>query len=203
MLHLYTWRTPNGRKVPILLAELDVPYQLHLVDLGKGEQKQPDYLRINPNGKIPALVDDDVPIFESGAILEHLATKHGKLLPAAPAQRAEVMAWLFWQVGGPGPTFGQLGHYAIDEKDNPRALERFLKEAQRQVGVLDTRLRDREHIAGAYSIADIACYPWFAALAERVPAALEGAEHVARWMARLAIRPAVITGMSVAAVPGS
>jgi GST-like protein len=203
MLDLYTWRTPNGRKVPILLAELDLPYQLHLVDIGKRQQKQPEYLAINPNGKIPALVDTDGPerivLFESGAILEHLAERTGKFLPRTPAARAEVKSWLYWQVGGPGPMFGQLGHYVLEERDNPSAHDRFLDETRRLVGVLDGRLHDRDHVAGDYSIADIACYPWFVALAEKVPAALEGAEHVARWMARLAIRPAVITGMSVAA----
>ena len=203
MLDLYTWRTPNGRKVPILLAELALPHQLHLVDISKKQQKLPDYLAINPNGKIPALVDTDggdrVVLFESGAILDYLADKHGKLLPTTPAARAEVRSWLYWQVGGPGPIFGQLGHYVVEERDNPAAHDRFMAETQRLVGVLDRRLHDRDHVAGDYSIADIACYPWFVALAERVPAALEGAEHVARWMARLAIRPAVITGMSVAA----
>jgi GST-like protein len=198
-MELYTWRTPNGRKVPILLAELGVPYTLVPVDIRTGAQKQPDYLRINPNGKIPALVDGDVRIFESGAILEYLAAKHGRFLPTAPAARAEVMAWLFWQVGGPGPTFGNLGHYVVEEKDNPRAHDRLFAEARRQIGVLDHRLRDREHVAGEYSIADIACYPWFVAVAERVPAALEDAEHVGRWMARLAVRPAVMAGMSICA----
>lgn len=197
MIDLYTWRTPNGRKVPILLAELDLPYQLHPLDIRTGKQKQPEFLAINPNGKIPALVDGGVTIFESGAILEYLAEKHGTLLPTEPAARAEVKSWLYWQVGGPGPTFGQLGHYVLEEPDNLAAHDRFMKETQRLVGVLDGRLRDREHVAGAYSIADIALYPWFVALAERVPSGLAGAEHVTRWMARLALRPPVITGMSV------
>ncbi|HVV86803.1 MAG TPA: glutathione S-transferase N-terminal domain-containing protein [Kofleriaceae bacterium] len=204
MLDLYTWRTPNGRKVPILLAELELPYQLHLVDLGKHEQKTPAYLAINPNGKIPALVDRDgsgepVRVFESGAILQYLADKTGRLLPRGGAARAEVMSWLFWQVGGPGPTFGQLGQVAHTTPRDDAAYDRLVTEARRQVGVLDRQLRDREYIAGDYSIADIACYPWFVAMAEGQALSLDGAEHVAAWMARLAIRPAVVAGMSVAA----
>jgi len=199
MIDLYTWRTPNGRKVPILLAELALPFNLHRVDISTGAQKQADYLKLNPNGKIPALVDDGVTVFESGAILTYLAEKHGKFLPASGAARAEVMSWLFWQVGGPGPAFGQLGHYTLVETDNRSAYDRFLAESRRLVGVLDGRLRGREYVAGDYSIADIALYPWFAALAEKMGGALDGAEHVAPWMARLAIRPAVMTGMAVAA----
>lgn len=204
MLDLYTWRTPNGRKVPILLAELGMPYQLHLVDLGKKEQKSPAYLAINPNGKIPALIDRDGPggetvtLFESGAILLYLAEKAGRLLPTAPARRAEVLSWLFWQVGGPGPTFGQLGAAAKDASHDPRRYEQLVTEARRLVGVLDGQLRDREYVAGEYSIADIACFPWFVQVAEEHGLVLEDASHVSAWMARLATRPAVIAGMSVA-----
>lgn len=200
MFDLYTWRTPNGRKVPILLHELGLPYQLHLVDLTKNEQKAPAYLAINPNGKIPALVDRDGPggpvtVFESGAILQYLADKSGRFLPTEPAARAAVMSWLFWQVGGPGPTFGQLGSAARE----PARYDKLVAEARRLVGVLDGSLRDREYIAGAYSIADIACYPWFAQVAEEHGMVLEDAPNVAAWMARLAMRPAVIAGMSIAA----
>ena len=137
-------------------------------------------------------------IFESGAILEYLADKTGRFLPKAPARRAEVMSWLFWQVGGPGPTFGQLGQFGMETPRNERAFDKFVAEAQRLVAVLDARLREREYIAGEYSIADIACYPWLVAMAERQPLAIEGAEHVAAWMGRLALRPAVVTGMSIA-----
>ncbi len=204
MLDLYTWRTPNGRKVPILLAELELPYQLHLIDLGKGEQKTAAYLAINPNGKIPALIDhvdggEPVRLFESGAILEYLATKAGRLLPTAPARRAEVMSWLFWQVGGPGPMFGQLGAFARETPRNQAAYDKFAAEAHRLVGVLDGGLRDREYLAGDYSIADIATYPWLVAMAESQALSLDGAEHVLAWMGRLALRPAVIAGMSIAA----
>ena len=202
MLDLYTWRTPNGRKVPILLAELELPHQLHLIDLGQKQQKTADYLKINPNGKIPALIDrdggDEIRLFESGAILQYLAEKHGRFLPRTTAERAEAMAWLFWQVGGPGPMFGQLGQFAAETPRNEAAFDKFFAEAKRLVGVLDGRLRDREYVAGDYSIADIANYPWFVAMAERQPLVLEGAEHVAAWMARVAVRPAVMTGMAVA-----
>jgi GST-like protein len=205
MLDLYTWRTPNGRKVPILLAELELPYQLHLIDLGKQQQKSPGYLAINPNGKIPALIDregeggEPVQIFESGAILQYLADKTGRFLPKAGAARAEVLSWLYWQVGGPGPMFGMLGQFAHETPRNQPAYDKLQKEALRLVGVLDRQLGGREYIAGEYSIADIACYPWFVAMAESQALSLDGAEHVAAWMARLAIRPAVISGMSVAA----
>jgi GST-like protein len=207
MLDLYTWRTPNGRKVPILLAELGLPHQLHLVDLGKHEQKAPAYLAINPNGKIPALVDRDgeggepVTIFESGAILEYLADKTGRLLPRTPARRAEVMSWVFWQIGGPGPTFGQLGANDGAGPKDEASYRKVMTEARRLVGVLDGALRGKDYIAGEYSIADIACYPWFVQVAEKHGMVLEDAEHVVAWMSRLATRPAVIAGMSVGAKP--
>jgi len=203
MLDLYTWHTPNGRKVPILLAELGIPYELHLVDLGKDEQKRPEYLAINPNGKIPALVDDAGPggervvLFESGAILEYLATRAGKLLPSDPQGRATVMSWLFWQVGGPGPNFGRLKAFGSGEPGDAKAFGVFDKEARRLTGVLDAQLRGRTWMAGEYSIADIATYPWFAILAEIHAPALEGAAEVRAWMKRMAERPAVQRGMKL------
>jgi GST-like protein len=203
MLDLYTWRTPNGRKVPILLAELDWSYELHLVDLGKNEQKAPGYLAINPNGKIPALVDRDgargerVVVFESGAILEYLADKSGRLLPRAGAARAEVLSWLYWQVGGPGPFFGQMLAFARQTPRGEGAFAKFRDESRRLAQVLDGRLRDRPYVAGDYSIADIACYPWFAAIAEHGAEALAGAAPVRRWMERMEERPAVRSGMAL------
>jgi GST-like protein len=202
MLDLYTWRTPNGKKVPILLAELGWPYELHLVNLGQGDQKKPGYLAINPNGKIPALVDPEGPnglvvIFESGAILEYLADKAGQFLPKDQPGRAEVLSWAYWQVGGPGPFFGQLLSFAAEKPRNEGAFTKFFGESQRLVRVLDGRLSDREWIAGAYSIADIMSYPWFAALAERQPDVLDGADHVKRWIAAMAARPAVQKGMAL------
>jgi len=202
MLDLYTWRTPNGKKAPILLAELKWPYELHLVDLGQGDQKRPEYVAINPNGKIPALVDPEGPnglvvVFESGAILEYLADKAGRFLPKDQPGRAEVLSWAYWQVGGPGPFFGQLLAFAAQTPRNDGAFAKFFGESQRLVRVLDGRLKDREWIAGAYSIADIMNYPWFVALHERQPDALDGAEHVKRWLVGMAARPAVREGMGL------
>jgi len=202
MLDLYTWRTPNGKKAPILLAELGWPYELHLVDLGQGAQKKREYLAINPNGKIPALVDPEGPnglvvVFESGAILEYLAEKAGRFLPKEQPGRAEVLSWTYWQVGGPGPFFGQLLAFASQTPRNEEAFTKFFGESQRLARVLDGRLADREWIAGAYSIADMMNYPWFAALAERQADVLDGADHVKRWIAGMAARPAVQKGMAV------
>ena len=197
MLDLYTWRTPNGRKPAILLAELDWPCTLHLVDLGRNEQKAPDYLAKNPNGKIPALVDGDVVVFESGAILQYLAEKAERFLPREPRDRAEVLSWTYWQVGGPGPTFGQLGSFGREAKRDEHAFAKFRDESRRLAGVLDGRLRDREWIARAYSIADVINYPWFAALAEAHPELLDAAPAVRAWMTRMAARPAVRRGMAL------
>ena len=202
MLDLYTWYTPNGKKVPILLAELGWSYDLHLVNLGANDQKKPAYLAINPNGKIPALVDTEganaelVVVFESGAILQYLANKAGKFLPKEEPGRSEVLSWLYWQVGGPGPFFGQMMAFGRQEPRDEGAFEMFFGESKRLVGVLDARLRDRQWIAGEYSIADIASYPWFAAAADLHPQVLEGADAVRKWMTRMEGRPAVQTGMS-------
>jgi GSH-dependent disulfide-bond oxidoreductase len=201
MLDLYTWHTPNGKKPPILLAELGWPYSLHLVNLGQSEQKRREYLAINPNGKIPALVDtegkdnDLVVVFESGAILQYLADKAERFLPARGPGRAEVLSWVYWQVGGPGPFFGQLISFGRETPRNEAAFAKFFEESKRLISVLDGRLRDREWIAGAYSIADMMNYPWFAAVAESQPEALEGADSVKRWMSAMAGRPAVRKGL--------
>jgi GST-like protein len=202
MLDLYVWHTPNGKKAPILLAELDWPFELHLVNLGQGEQNKPAYLAINPNGKIPALVDvsgkdgELVVVFESGAILQYLAEKAGRFLPTAQPGRSEVLSWVYWQVGGPGPFFGQLLAFARQEPRNQAAFEKFFSESKRLVGVLDGRLRDREWVAGEYSIADMMNYPWFAAVDEGQAGVLEGASNVRRWMNAMAARPAVKKGMN-------
>ncbi len=202
MLDLYTWHTPNGKKAPILLAELGWPYELHLVNLGEGQQRSPEYLAINPNGKIPALVDLDRPngglvvVFESGAILQYLADKAGRFLPREQPGRSEVLSWAYWQVGGPGPFFGQLLAFARQEPRNQAAFEKFFGESKRLVGVLDGRLRDREWVAGDYSIADMMSYPWFAAVGETQPDVLDGSGHVKRWMSAMAARPAVQKGMN-------
>jgi GST-like protein len=206
MLDLYTWRTPNGKKPSILLAELEWPYEIHMVNLGQGDQRKPEYLAINPNGKIPALIDTEGPnglvvVFESGAILEYLAHKSGRFLPNEQPGRAEVLSWAYWQVGGPGPFFGQLLAFAREMPRNEGAFAKFFEESQRLVRVLDGRLRDREWIAGPYSIADMMSYPWFAAVAEGQPDVLAGADHVKRWMAGMAARPAVQRGMAMGSSP--
>lgn len=197
MLTLHTWTTPNGRKPAILLAELNLPYQLVRVDITKDEQKDPSYLAINPNGKIPTLVDDGFAVFESGAILTYLAEKHGALLPKDTRGRAEVLAWVFWQVGGPGPFFGQLHHFKDEEPREEKAYEHFLEEAKRLASVLDGRMAGRTWVCDAYSIADIAIYPWFQAASELMPEALEGTKNLASWMKRMEERPAVQLGMKL------
>jgi len=197
MIKLYTWTTPNGRKPAILLAELGLPYELKLVDLSKREQKQPDYLAINPNGKIPALIDDDVTWFESGAILLHLAEKTQQFIPTAPQARAEVLSWLFWQVGGPGPFFGQVHHFQDEKPVDEKAYRHFLEESRRLAGVLDEQLKAREYVCGSYSIADIAVYPWFAAAREKMPEILTATSHLGPWLDRMAARPAVKLGMAL------
>jgi GST-like protein len=200
MLQLYTWRTPNGRKVPILLAELGWTCEIHLVDLGENQQRAPDFLAKNPNGKIPALVDGDVVLFESGAILQYLAERAGRFLPTEPRARALVLSWSWWQVGGPGPMFGQLGAFGRDKPRNEPAFQKFLSESKRLTAVLDGWLRGREGrewIADEYSIADMLNYPWFAAMGELHPDVLDGAHAVAAWMKRMAERPAVKKGMAL------
>ena len=200
-IDLYAAPTPNGKKIPIAFEELGLEYELHRIDMSKNEQKSPEFLKINPNGKIPAIVDHDVPvaIFESGAILHHLGTKAGgKLLGETPAERASVLAWTFWQVGGPGPMFGQAGAFMRETPRNEPAFEKFLKESKRLAKVLDDHLRDhstQEWVAGPYSIADIALYPWFEGIGKFVPAILEGTPAISAWMARMDARPAVRKGM--------
>ncbi len=199
MLQLYTWRTPNGRKAPILLAELNWSYELHLVNLSENQQKTPEFLRKNPNGKIPALVDGEVILFESGAILQYLAEKGGAFLPSEPRARALVLSWSWWQVGGPGPTFGQLGAFGRETPRDEHAFQKFHAESKRLVAVLDGQLQGREWIAGEYSIADMLNYPWFAAIGELHADVLDGADAVKSWMKQMAARPAVKKGMALEA----
>jgi GST-like protein len=203
MLELHTWTTPNGKKPAILLAELDVPYELELVDLSQGEQKRPDYLDLNPNGKIPTLVDVDselgrVEVFESGAILQYLAEKYRRFMPLAlGGRRAEVLSWLHWQVGGPGPIFGQLHHFASDGNRNDAAYRHFEKETKRLIDVLDRGLDNREYVAEEYSIADIAIYPWFEAITHDHASLFDGAKNVREWLHRVGKREAVKRGMAL------
>lgn len=206
MISLYTWRTPNGRKISIALEELGLPYTAHAINIGAGEQHTPEFLALNPNNKIPVIVDPDGPdgapitVFESGAILFYLAEKTGQLLPSEPRARLDVMQWLMLQMGGLGPMLGQAHHFLRFAPERlPYAMERYRAEARRLYGVLDQRLTDREWLAGdAYSIADIATYPWVARH-EWHETPLDEFPAVARWFATLSQRPAVERGMRVPA----
>jgi GSH-dependent disulfide-bond oxidoreductase len=203
MIDLYTWSTPNGRKVSIMLEELALPYRVHPVNIGQNEQFRPDYLKINPNGKIPSIVDPDGPdgkpisMMESGAILIYLAGKTGKLLPSSIRERYEALQWLMFQMGGVGPMFGQAHHFLRAAKESvPYAIERYTKEARRLYGVLNERLKRRDHLADGYSIADIATYPWVARH-EWHQVDLGDFPNVKRWFDALSARPAVQRGMNV------
>ena len=203
MIDLYTWSTPNGRKASIVLEELGLPYKAHPIDITKGEQFAPDFLKISPNNKIPAMVDPDGPggapisLFESGAMLIYLAEKTGQLLPADPRRRYEALQWLMWQMGGFGPMLGQAHHFRrFAPEQVPYAIERYTKETRRLYGVLDGRLAEADYLAGDYSIADIATFPW-AARHEWQGVALEEFANVKRWYDAVAARPAVARGMAV------
>ena len=198
MIDLYYWTTPNGHKITIFLEETAMPYNIKPVNIGKGEQFTPEFLKISPNNRIPAIVDHDpvggaapLSIFESGAILEYLADKTGRFLPRDVRGRAEVMQWLFWQMGGLGPMLGQNHHFrGYSAEKIPYAIERYTKETERLYGVLDERLEDREFVAGEYSIADMACYPWIV-LHERQGQDLNDFPHLKRWFETIQARDAV------------
>ena len=199
MIDLYTWTTPNGRKISICLEELGLAYTAHAIDIGKDEQFRPDFLKISPNNKIPAIVDRDngLHLMESGAILIYLAEKTGRLMPKPPEPRYRVIEWLMWQMGGPGPFLGQVHHFVKYNKGKaPYAEERFLKEAHRLYGVLDRRLADREFVADDYSIADIAIWPWISRF-EWQTIDLAQYPNVKRWYTTIAKRPAVQKGYKV------
>jgi GST-like protein len=199
VIDLYTWTTPNGRKASIALEEFGLPYTVHPVDIGKDEQFAPDFLKISPNNKIPAIVDSDtgVHLMESGAILIYLADKTGKLLPKDGEGRYRVLEWLMWQMGGPGPMFGQAHQYLKYNKGKaPFAEERFQKEVNRLYGVLDRRLAEHEYLADDYSIADIALWPWVSRY-EWHNADLNQYPNVKRWYVAIANRPAVQRGFDV------
>ena len=202
MIQLYTWGTPNGKKVSIMLEEIGLPYEVHAVNIGQGEQMKPEYLAINPNNKIPAIIDSDGPggksfkLFESGAILMYLAEKSGQLWPADLAERYTVIQWLMFQMGGIGPMFGQANYFYRLEEKVPYAIERFHKEAVRLYNVLNKELGEREYLAGAYSIADIATYPWVWRH-ESHHVKLEVFPNVKRWYDQISQRPAVKRGMEI------
>jgi GST-like protein len=199
MIDLYTWSTPNGRKVSILLEELGLPYQIHPVDIGKDEQFRPEFLAISPNNKIPAIFDHGtgLHLMESGAILTYLADKTGRLLPPSGEPRYRTIEWLMWQMGGIGPFLGQAHHFLHFNKGKaPYAEERFRSEARRLYGVLDGRLSGRAFVADEYSIADIAIWPWISRFAWQE---IDLAEfpNVRRWYLDIAARPAVQKGYQV------
>jgi GST-like protein len=207
MIDFYTWTTPNGRKIAIMLEETRLDYVARSVNLSRGEQFEPDFVRISPSSKIPAIVDQDAPggplaVFESGAILTYLAEKAGAFLPTEPAQRSVTLQWLFWQVGGFGPMLGQYAHFRVRNDDaDAYARKRYTDEAARLFGVLDARLAEAEFAAGAYSIADMAIYPWSAPTRPRIEAATSMAfANVARWEKQMSERPAVGRGMGVPAI---
>ena len=210
MIDLYTWTTPNGRKISIALEELGLPYKVIPVNLQKEEQFSPAFTAINPNQKIPAIVDHDVPggplsVFESGAILVHLAEKTGRLLPKDARGRATTMQWLMYQMSHVGPIIGQTGHFVNQAPEKiPYAIQRFVGESVRIVGVLNAGLQGRDHLAGDYSIADIATYPWIVAAWEpfrnMMPEKIGEFGNVQRWLDRLGARPAVQRGMAIPAV---
>lgn len=210
-LQLYSFPTPNGVKVSIALEEIGLPYEAHMIHIGKDETWTDDFLSLNPNGKIPAILDPNGPggkplaLFESGAILVYLAEKSGKLLPADPAARIETIQWVFFQIGGVGPMFGQLGFFhkfagaAIEDK---RPLERYANESKRLMGVLESRLKERQWIMGDdYTIADIALFPWVRTLRDFYEAdALIGFKDfpaTLAWLDRCVERPASQTGLNI------
>ncbi|MBX3548001.1 MAG: glutathione S-transferase N-terminal domain-containing protein [Xanthobacteraceae bacterium] len=199
MIDLYSWTTPNGRKVSIALEEMGLPYTVHAINIGKDEQFAPDFLKISPNNRIPAIVDREknFSLFESGAILMYLAEKTGKLMPKDTEGRYRVIEWLMWQMGGVGPMLGQAHHFLkYNVGKAPYAEERYGKEARRLYKVLNTRLEGRDYVAGDYSIADIAIWPWISRF-EWQQIDLNGYPNVKRWYVEIAKRPAVAKGYSV------
>ena len=199
MIDLYTWTTPNGRKISILLEELGLPYTVHPVDISKDEQFTPEFLAISPNNRIPAIVDHDngLHLMELGAIMLYLGDKTGKLLPKDAIARARVTEWLMWQMGGPGPIFGQVHHFVKYNKGKSAySEERFLKEAHRLYGVLDRRLADREFVADQLSVADFAIWPWVSRY-EWQTVDLNQYPNVKRWYLAIAGRPSVQKGYHV------
>lgn len=203
MIDLYTWTTPNGRKVSIMLEECGLAYNTHAINIGKDEQFTPQFIAINPNSKIPAIIDSDGPggkplsIFESGAILIYLAEKTGKFLAPSGCARSEALQWLMFQMGGVGPIFGQVHHFLRAAKEPvPYAIERYGKEKDRLYAVLDKHLAGHSYLAGEYSIADMATYPWVARY-EWHKTDLASVPNVKRWFDAISARPAVQRGMKV------
>jgi GSH-dependent disulfide-bond oxidoreductase len=206
VIDLYTWSTPNGRKVSIMLEECVLPYRVHPINIGKGEQFAPEFLALNPNNRIPAIVDPDGPdgrpltLFESGAILIYLAEKTGKFMPRAPLARLICLQWLMFQMGGVGPMFGQAHHFIRNKEVVPYGIKRYSDETRRLYGVLETRLKEAEYLADEYTIADIATFPWVARF-EWHKVDLAEFPAVKRWFDKINARPAVQKGMAVPTPP--
>ncbi len=198
MIDLYYWTTPNGHKVTIFLEEAGLPYRIHPINIGKDEQFQPHFLKIAPNNRIPAIIDQEpagggapISVFESGAILLYLAEKIGRFISSDIRERVATLEWLFWQMGGLGPMAGQNHHFNMFAPEKlPYAMNRYIKETARLYGVLDRRLADRDFIAGDYSIADIASYPWIVPY-ERQSQNLDDFPNLKRWFHAIKARPAV------------
>lgn len=201
MIDLYYWPTPNGWKISIMLEECGLPYRVVPVNIMRGEQFTPEFLKIGPNNRMPVIVDPNaeggpISIFESGAILMYLAEKTGQFMPKDLHGRYEVIQWLMWQMGGLGPMAGQAHHFRQYAPEKiPYAIERYTKEVGRLAGVMNTRLSDRAYLAGDYSIADMACYPWVVPI-ERQGHTLEEFPNLKRWFEAIAARPAVVRGMA-------
>lgn len=206
MIEFYAARSPNGRKISIMLEECGAPYGVHFVNLEQGEQFKPEFRRINPNSKIPAIVDNEgeaqVTVFESASILIYLAEKYDCLLPKTPAGRAECISWTVWQVANVGPMFGQSHHFnSIAPEKSPYAITRFSKEAARLVRVMERRLAEHAFLAGDYSIADIAVFPWIRvaldSMIQKFPDLVGETANVRRWFAEISERPAVQRGLAL------
>ena len=199
MIELHYWPTSNGHKISICLEEMGVEYEIHPVNISKGEQFATEFIAISPNNRIPAILDTKpsdggapIPVFESGAILVYLAEKTGRFLPAGVRGRSEVLQWLFWQVGGLGPMAGQKNHFLHSAPEQiPYAIDRYSKETDRLLGVLDRRLKGREFVCGDYSIADIAIFPWTYSTRRRDPEAFAAFPDLLRWFHIIDARPAV------------
>ena len=206
MIELYYAPTPNGWKITIMLEECLAPYKVVPVNLGKGDQFKPEFLAISPNNRMPAIIDSEGPngknisVFESGAILLYLAEKTGKFIPSDPEKRIKVLEWLFWQVGGLGPMAGQVSHFVNYAPnfpgDHSYSEKRYKNEYDRLLGVMNNILSEKEYLAGNYSIADMASFPWVTAY-KRYEINLDKFENVRRWFDELKKRPAVRTGMDV------
>ncbi len=202
-IELHYWPTPNGWKITIMLEECKLPYVTKYVNILKGDQFKPEFLAISPNNRMPAIVDPDGPggrpiaVFESGAILQYLGNKTGKFYPKSQRERIEVEQWLFWQMAGLGPMSGQAGHFKNYARQNiPYAIDRYMNEVARLYGVMDKRLADREFLAGKYSIADMACWPW-AKSYDRLGLDLGACPSMKRWFETIAGRPAVVRAIAV------